>query len=113
MTIGVVATTGKAAQGKFALDSAAKLLAGYNDYFGDAYPLPKLDPIAMPGGFSGAMENWGGITYLREPGCCSLPHEAVGERAARHLHASPGPRDGASMVRRSRHDGLVTRSPNH
>ena len=27
------------------------------------YPLPKLDHIAVPGGFGGAMENWGGITY--------------------------------------------------
>jgi aminopeptidase N len=27
------------------------------------YPLPKLDQIALPGGFGGAMENWGGITY--------------------------------------------------
>jgi aminopeptidase N len=25
--------------------------------------LPKLDSIAVPGGFSGAMENWGAITY--------------------------------------------------
>ena len=27
------------------------------------FPLPKLDHIAIPGGFGGAMENWGGITY--------------------------------------------------
>src|SRR5205807_468129 len=27
------------------------------------YPLPKLYQIALPGGFGGAMENWGGITY--------------------------------------------------
>ena len=25
---------------------------------------PKLDQIAVPGGFGGAMENWGGITYF-------------------------------------------------
>ena len=64
VTIGVVATTGKAAQGQFALDSAAKLLAWFNDYFGVKYPLPKLDLIAVPGGFGGAMENWGGITFF-------------------------------------------------
>jgi aminopeptidase N len=62
--IGVVATSGKAAKGQFALDSAVKLLAWFNDYFGVRYPLPKLDLIAVPGGFSGAMENWGGITFF-------------------------------------------------
>jgi aminopeptidase N len=29
-----------------------------------AFPLPKLDLIAVPGGFGGAMENWGGITFF-------------------------------------------------
>ncbi len=64
VTIGVVATAGKAAKGQFALDSAAKLLVWFNDYFGVKYPLPKLDLIAVPGGFGGAMENWGGITFF-------------------------------------------------
>ncbi|QOZ27920.1 M1 family metallopeptidase [Bradyrhizobium sp. CCBAU 51753] len=64
VTIGVVTTEGKSAQGRFALDSAVKLLAWYNDYFGVKYPLPKLDLIAVPGGFGGAMENWGGITFF-------------------------------------------------
>src|SRR6185312_13926125 len=64
VTIGVVTTAGKAANGKFALDSAVKLLAWFNDYFGVRYPLPKLDLIAVPGGFGGAMENWGGITFF-------------------------------------------------
>jgi aminopeptidase N len=64
VTIGVVTTSGKAANGKFALDSAVKLLTWFNDYFGVKYPLPKLDLIAVPGGFGGAMENWGGITFF-------------------------------------------------
>jgi aminopeptidase N len=64
VTIGVVATSGKAAKGQFALDSAVKLLGWFNDYFGVKYPLPKLDLIAVPGGFGGAMENWGGITFF-------------------------------------------------
>jgi aminopeptidase N len=59
----VVSTKGKAEMGRYALESAAKILHYYNDYFGVAYPLPKLDLIAVPGGFGGAMENWGGITY--------------------------------------------------
>jgi aminopeptidase N len=64
VTIGVVTTTGKRQQGRFALDSAVALLRYFNDYFGVKYPLPKLDLIAVPGGFSGAMENWGGITFF-------------------------------------------------
>jgi aminopeptidase N len=64
VTVGVVTTAGKSAQGRFALDSAVKLLAYYNDYFGVEYPLPKLDLLAVPGGFGGAMENWGGITFF-------------------------------------------------
>jgi len=64
VTVGVVTTQGKSEQGRFALDNAVKLLGFYNDYFGTPYPLPKLDLIAVPGGFGGAMENWGGITFF-------------------------------------------------
>ena len=59
----VIATKGKAEMGRYALESEAKILHYYNEYFGIPYPLPKLDLIAVPGGFGGAMENWGGITY--------------------------------------------------
>src|SRR5438477_7686516 len=61
--IRVVATKGKAELGRYALEVTAQILRYYNDYFGVPYPLPKLDQIALPGGFGGAMENWGGITY--------------------------------------------------
>jgi aminopeptidase N len=60
---GVIATKGKAEMGHYALESSQQILDYYNDYFGVPYPLPKLDHIAVPGGFGGAMENWGGITY--------------------------------------------------
>jgi aminopeptidase N len=46
-----------------ALANTEQILADYGEYFGYRYPLPKLDSIAIPGGFSGAMENWGAITY--------------------------------------------------
>lgn len=59
----VIATKGKAEMGRYALESEAKILHYFNEYFGVPYPLPKLDLIAIPGGFGGAMENWGGITY--------------------------------------------------
>jgi aminopeptidase N len=60
---GVLATKGKAEMGRYALESSQQILEYMNDYFGQPYPLPKLDHIAVPGGFGGAMENWGGITY--------------------------------------------------
>jgi aminopeptidase N len=60
---GVIATRGKAEMGHYALESSQQILDYFNDYFGLPYPLPKLDHIAVPGGFGGAMENWGGITY--------------------------------------------------
>src|SRR6266496_1926932 len=59
----VIATKGKAELGRYAVEATAQILQYYNDYFGVPYPLPKLDQIALPGGFGGAMENWGGITY--------------------------------------------------
>jgi len=62
-SIGVWAVAGQEHQGETALRSAQQILADYNDYFAYPYPLPKLDSIAVPGGFSGAMENWGAITY--------------------------------------------------
>ncbi|MES2901601.1 MAG: M1 family metallopeptidase [Pseudomonadota bacterium] len=61
--IGVVTTEGKQAQAAYALGATRDLLRYYNNYFGQAYPLAKLDQIAIPGGFNGAMENWGGIVY--------------------------------------------------
>ena len=61
--IRVITTEGKKEQGRYALAATRELLTYYNQYFGIKYPLPKLDQIAIPGGFNGAMENWGGITY--------------------------------------------------
>jgi aminopeptidase N len=60
---GVWAVAGQQADGAIALANAQRILADYDDYFGYPYPLPKLDSIAIPGGFTGAMENWGAITY--------------------------------------------------
>jgi len=64
VNVGVVTTKGKSDKGRFALEEAVTLLGYYNDYFGAAFPLPKLDLIAVPGGYGGAMENWGGITFF-------------------------------------------------
>jgi aminopeptidase N len=61
--LGVWAVRGREHDGQAALANAQMILADYNDYFAYSYPLPKLDSIAIPGGFTGAMENWGAITY--------------------------------------------------
>ncbi len=57
------ATPQNAAHTDFALDVAVRALEFYNDYFGIPYPLAKCDMIALPDFASGAMENWGAITY--------------------------------------------------
>ena len=62
-TVGVWTTRGKEEQGRFALDTSARMLSFFNDYFGIPYPLEKLDHIAIPDFAAGAMENWGCITY--------------------------------------------------
>jgi aminopeptidase N len=61
--IGVVTRRGAGEQGRWALESSARIVPWYNSYFGTPYPLPKLDNIAGPGSsqFFGAMENWGAI----------------------------------------------------
>jgi puromycin-sensitive aminopeptidase len=56
-------TRGREEQGRFALETSVRLLEYFNKYFGIAYPLPKLDHIAIPDFAAGAMENWGAITY--------------------------------------------------
>ena len=61
--IGIVTTAGKLGSTAFPLAATRDLLRYYNNYFGLPYPLAKLDQIAIPGGFNGAMENWGAIVY--------------------------------------------------
>ena len=64
--IGIITRRGVSDQGDYALAQAKRILAYYNNYFGQPYPLPKLDMIAGPGSsqFFGAMENWGAIFYF-------------------------------------------------
>ena len=61
--INIIAPKGQEKNGTEALANAKQILADYNNYFGYRFPLPKLDSIAIPGGFQGAMENWGAIAY--------------------------------------------------
>lgn len=61
----------------FALDIATRTIDFFDEYFDTPYPLPKSDHIALPDFSSGAMENWGLITYrettlLAEPATTSI-----------------------------------------
>lgn len=47
----------------FPLEIATKVLEFYEDYFDEEFPLKKCDHVALPDFSSGAMENWGLITY--------------------------------------------------
>jgi puromycin-sensitive aminopeptidase len=63
VNIKVYTTKGKKHQGEFSLSCAIKTLEFYEEYFDIKYPLNTLDMIAIPDFASGAMENWGAITY--------------------------------------------------
>lgn len=63
VTVRAYATPGNVEQTAHGLDVAVRALEFFGEYFGIAYPLPKLDMIALPDFASGAMENWGLVTY--------------------------------------------------
>ncbi|GJQ09935.1 hypothetical protein GpartN1_g1726.t1 [Galdieria partita] len=49
--------------GEFALNVGIRTLDYFTDFFGISYPLPKMDFVAIPDFGTGAMENWGCITF--------------------------------------------------
>lgn len=59
----VWATPDQIANLEFAASVASKVVPYYERTFGVAYPLPKLDLVAVPDFSAGAMENWGLITF--------------------------------------------------
>lgn len=59
----VFTTPGKKEEGRFALKVACHTLPYFAKWFGIPYQLPKCDMVALPDFASGAMENWGLITY--------------------------------------------------
>lgn len=65
---------------QFANDEGVKILEFFEDYFDTPFPLSKVDQVALPDFETGAMENWGLITYreialLTDPGNRSLSGE--------------------------------------
>lgn len=73
----VFTTPGKKQQAHFALGVAIKTLSFFNEYFAISYPLPVLDLIAIPDFSSGAMENWGAITYREAALLVDPEHSSV------------------------------------
>ncbi|XP_014211540.1 glutamyl aminopeptidase [Copidosoma floridanum] len=61
--ISVYTTRTQKEKGSFALDVGVKIIEYYINLFKIDYPLPKLDMAAIPDFVSGAMENWGLVTY--------------------------------------------------
>jgi alanyl aminopeptidase len=58
-----VAAHGQGEKLDYALKNTDGILSVLEEYFGTPYPYKKLDLIAMPESFGGAMENVGAITY--------------------------------------------------
>ena len=54
---------GKRAQASYAMEVSQQVLPWLSRYFGQPYVLPKLDQLAVPSVRSGAMEDWGLISY--------------------------------------------------
>jgi aminopeptidase N len=61
--IRVYTTPGKKELGRFALETAEKVLPYYDHYFGIKYPYSKLDLVGLSDFGPGAMENAGCITF--------------------------------------------------
>ena len=59
----VYAPRGHGGQSAFAVRVGVRVLDYFAEYFDAPYPLPKMDMIAVPDFASGAMENWGLVTY--------------------------------------------------
>jgi aminopeptidase N len=68
----------------FGLEVAKRGIEFFDEYYGVPYPLTKCDHVAIPDFSSGAMENWGLITYRER---CLLVDPATTSQSTRELVA--------------------------
>jgi aminopeptidase N len=62
----------------FALSVAVKCMDFYEDYYDIPFPLEKCDFVALPDFASGAMENWGLITFREQTLLCDEENTSLG-----------------------------------
>lgn len=68
---------------EFAAKVGADTLDFFDNYFGVPYPLPKCDQVALPDFESGAMENWGLVTYRES--CMLVDPKATSVAVKKHV----------------------------
>jgi cytosol alanyl aminopeptidase len=78
----IIALKGRAKEAKWSAETTARIVQLLEDYFATPYPYDKLDQLARPTLFGGAMENAGLVTYgsrliMRDPA-----HITPGDRLA-------------------------------
>ena len=96
---------GRTSQGEFALDIAVKSLAYFKEFFSVPYSLPKLDLVAVPDFYIGAMENWGLLTF-RETALLFRPDS--GTQRSRQYVSILVTHEIAHQVQMVRHNASVT-----
>jgi puromycin-sensitive aminopeptidase len=74
------ATSEQIEHSTFALETAVKCMDFYEAYYDIPFPLAKCDFVALPDFASGAMENWGLITFREQTLLCDENHTSLGTK---------------------------------